>query len=1014
MAKADQFANIANNGIDDKKENLKEFVPKKIVPTYLKESSRDLEHVVERSYEQRLDEFYKDIKEMKKAYMPFLENFAPNMKQYRDVMELKEFNFRYAKEGDKKDFYSVLTGKGDFEEISLPDYKGPEGRWTGYYQKEITESIVLDENKRAYIRFLGVDYIAKLYWNHNFVGMHEGFFAPFEFDITDYYSPNGKNVLTIVVENDYTTLGKDCGNGRLDGDKIYAATGYGWNDAEDGWHHCPAGAGICNKVFLEVRDECFVSDIFVRPNIDDLTAEIWVEVTSSIIDNTEIELSSSIYGKNIKEFALENIEFQTEPAGPGVSYYKMTVDMKGAKLWSGTKPYLYLARVNLSRNGKCIDVAEEHFGMRKFHMDEEGELKGTLYLNNEEVILRGANTMGHMQQCVYKEDYDQLIEDILIAKYANMNFYRLTQRPVQKEIYNYCDALGMMVQTDMPLFGWLRRNKFCEAIKQAEEMERLVRCHPSNIMVTYINEPFPSSWGYRGHRSLLREELEDFFEAASKVIRINNPDRVIKNVDGDYDPPTRNGLSDFHCYNMWYTNHAIPIGKLHKGFLPATNAGWKIGCGEYGTEGLDPIEIMMEDYPKSWVPKNITDEWNPSEIVRAQSYTMHGDWYEEKNTIEDWINSSQKHQTIATKLMNDAFRRNTNVLLSTAVHLLIDAWPSGWMKTLVDYRRKPKPGYFAFKDTLEPVRINLRTDKMTVYADEKTEVECYWLNDLAKEYLDYKVVVNVTNGQKQVIDSFETTVNIKPCKAQYFGSVQFSVPKQEEKQSQIYVNATLFDKEGNAVNSETLKLNTVKKEQLTLEINVIGKDEALKEQFKQINIEIVENLEKPIYIHDANAFSQRREEVLEAIKKGGKAIVSLADINEFEIDGEKYSVKTIGGTGADGIDGKGLTFVARNKEHELLKDYDEHAFSYMYDQSLGYIGFITEVSIVGRLDSHLLHSYETPSFGVATTGVKEKIGVFGEVIYGEGTIYLSTVRMNELLGANPVLNNFFRSCLKEK
>ena len=32
------------------------------------------------------------------------ESFAPDMKQYRDVMELKNFNFRYAEEIDKKDF----------------------------------------------------------------------------------------------------------------------------------------------------------------------------------------------------------------------------------------------------------------------------------------------------------------------------------------------------------------------------------------------------------------------------------------------------------------------------------------------------------------------------------------------------------------------------------------------------------------------------------------------------------------------------------------------------------------------------------------------------------------------------------------------------------------------------------------------------------------------------------------------------------------------------------------------
>ncbi len=94
--------------------------------------------------------------------------------------------------------------------------------------------------------------------------------------------------------------------------------------------------------------------------------------------------------------------------------------------------------------------------------------------------------MGFLQQDVFKKDWDQLIEDILLAKICNMNYYRLTQRPVQPEIYEYCDKLGMMTQTDLPLFGGLRPNKWAEAVKQAEEMERLVRSHACNIIFEQI------------------------------------------------------------------------------------------------------------------------------------------------------------------------------------------------------------------------------------------------------------------------------------------------------------------------------------------------------------------------------------------------------------------------------------------------------------------------------------------------------------------------------------------------
>ena len=47
-------------------------------------------------------------------------------------------------------------------------------------------------------------------------------------------------------------------------------------------------------------------------------------------------------------------------------------------------------------------------------------------------------------------------------------------------------------------------------------------------------------------------------------MRVLNPDRVIKHVDGDYDPPS-DTLPDNHCYCGWYNGHGLELGKLHRG-----------------------------------------------------------------------------------------------------------------------------------------------------------------------------------------------------------------------------------------------------------------------------------------------------------------------------------------------------------------------------------------------------------------------------------------------------------------
>jgi len=174
----------------------------------------------------------------------------------------------------------------------------------------------------------------------------------------------------------------------------------------------------------------------------------------------------------------------------GKNIYKISMALENPRIWELESPYLYQVNVLVSVNGQVNDSATTSFGMRTFIQDVNSSPKGMFYLNGKAIRLRGANTHGFEQQDVMRGDFEQLIEDILLAKVCNMNFWRITQRPVQSEVYEYCDMLGFMTQTDLPLFGLMRRTKFSEGVRQVEEMARHIRNHPCNIIVSYINEAY--------------------------------------------------------------------------------------------------------------------------------------------------------------------------------------------------------------------------------------------------------------------------------------------------------------------------------------------------------------------------------------------------------------------------------------------------------------------------------------------------------------------------------------------
>jgi hypothetical protein len=427
------------------------------------------------------------------------------------------------------------------------------------------------------------------------------------------------------------------------------------------------------------------------------------------------------------------------------------------------------------------------------------------YLNGEKIRLRGANTMGFEQLDVSNGDFEQLISDILMAKICNMNYFRLTQRPVQDEVYEYCDMLGMMTQTDLPLFSVMRRSKFCEGVRQAEEMARIVRKHPSNIMVSYMNEPYGNAKDKkRPHRHMIRSEMEDFFRACDIVVKYNYPECVIKHVDGDFEAPDHteeNCMPDFHTCNLWYGG-SLPFGKMYRGYWTPTRPGWYYGCGEYGTEGLDPVDLMKRRYPKEW----LKEPFDVNNIIGAQTGIQHVKFFDTPKTVEEWVEKSQAYQAFATKLATECMRRDKR-MVSFAIHLFIDAFPAGWMKTIVDCERVPKPAYFEYKKALSPILLSLRSDRFTYFDDENISIETYVCNDTNAKGEDYSVVYEAYLGEK-MIKRAETKVSFDENTVTYIANAEFNV--KVEDREKITVRAFLI-KDGVVVSHNSFDVGVFKR-----------------------------------------------------------------------------------------------------------------------------------------------------------------------------------------------------------
>ncbi len=1026
MSQTDIFAEIARKRSESRLDHLYKPQPPELPEVFLPTDGHDPAAAFKPTPKMSTpEELRAELLSMRDRYAPYMSDRAPQMESPRRAFAIRDFDWRIESDPDKGNLVGVLAGEGDWEEVTVPHYGPPIGKNVTYYRTTFTLEEKHFQPGALFIRFAGVDYKAHVFINGNYLGSHTGFFAPFEFDFTPQARP-GNNNLLVKVENDFTVLGNDEDKHAhsVTGDKIYAATGPGYDDSERGWHHCPAGMGIYQDVTIEARPRLFINDIFVRPLPDENQVEAWLEITNCDRPLRQVKLDLSVYGRNFDATVIEGMEYipaipkefgfgdpleiqKHLAAGrpldellpldmePGVNCLRVRIDMGDFRWWTPAEPWLYQLQVELcDSSGTRCDTAQQDFGMRTFSIDDtedERGLRNRLMFNGKPVRLRGANTMGHLQRCVMEKNFEQLRDDILLAKIANMNFLRLTQRPVQPEIYDYADRLGIMIQTDLPLFGGMRRSIICEGIKQAEEMERLIRAHPSCILVSYINEPFPNG-NNKPQRLIDRKELEAFMKACDVAVRMQNPDRAIKPVDGDYDPPAP-GLADQHCYSGWYNGHGVEMGALHRGYYQYLAEGTYYGCGEFGAEGLDSYGIMQANYP-FWLPQEREDEsaWTPNSIAMAQIGKFHYMFYDTPSAgVQDWINASWRYQAWSTRTMTEAFRRDFR-MMTYAIHLFIDAWPCGWMKSIMDVGRNPKDAYFTYRDCNEPIMVSLRSDRMAWYSGEEIAIEAWVCNDLPDATEETLMLRYLLEMDGEVVFAQKATATLPPCSAAFQGYIKFSAPA-VTKRSHAVLRLALVNSSGEIVHHTEQQLSLFPEAstpELPTTALIGGPDSVAAALASDMKLPLTSDYGEAglILIGDYAAYRARQAEIDESVSNGATAIFMELEPGFYELVGTPATIK-LNSMNA-------VNFVSRKTGHPLVEGFETDDFKMWYDESAGYVTPIAESTLMSDAFTPILTSgnlnAENEWGGAITVGEKKS---------GNGKIVICQLKLKNRLATNP-------------
>ncbi|SDB55127.1 Glycosyl hydrolases family 2 [Pseudobutyrivibrio sp. YE44] len=282
------------------------------------------------------------------------------------------------------------------------------------YSKKFTMD-KLKKSKLLILHFGAVDQVAQVSLNGINLGMHEGGYTSFSFDITDYVV-EGENELKVKVR-DYT-------------DRVGYARGKQSLQPCGMWYS--AQSGIWQTVWMEWVPEAYVTKLIMTPDIDNDCLNMVLKV-SEMRGRVTIESSNPDL---IKEYKIETITSDE---------IVVKVKLKDYKLWTPEEPNLYFLKVTYGRDSFSTYFAMRHFGVEQ---DENGIPR--LTLNHVPTFMNGVLDQGYYPESLMTPPSDAaMIFDIETIKNMGFNMIRKHCKLEPMRWYFHCDRLGMIVWQDI-------------------------------------------------------------------------------------------------------------------------------------------------------------------------------------------------------------------------------------------------------------------------------------------------------------------------------------------------------------------------------------------------------------------------------------------------------------------------------------------------------------------------------------------------------------------------------------
>lgn len=313
----------------------------------------------------------------------------------------------------------------------------------GFYRYTFdVDSAWMDQNRKVFISFQGVESAMYLYVNGHEVGYSEDSFDAAEFDITPFLNADGKdNLLAVKVV-------RWC-DGSFIEDQDFLRL-----------------AGIFRDVYVYSTPSVYLEDYKVETDLDDTFTDATLRISADLLNSSaraasNFALDVKLFdadGNNILASSPLRGSFDRVSSSRSVTL-DLSAEIESPHLWSDEDPYLYTLVLSLynASTGAYYESVAQPLGFReitftKTVVDENynniTEYYQTVTINGKPFKFRGTDRHDMSPDTGRYVSHETYEQDILLMKQYNINAIRTSHYPDDKYLYYLCDKYGLYVMAE--------------------------------------------------------------------------------------------------------------------------------------------------------------------------------------------------------------------------------------------------------------------------------------------------------------------------------------------------------------------------------------------------------------------------------------------------------------------------------------------------------------------------------------------------------------------------------------